>query len=85
VTLDVPVLVLSGEFDVATPASEAERVARQLPRARHVVFPNQGHDYSQPGCAARLIVDFFRSADPAGLDTACVSDTRRPAFGPPGD
>lgn len=85
VTLDVPVLILSGEFDVATPPSEAERVARQLPRARHVVFPNQGHDYSQPGCAARLIEDFFRSADPDGLDTACVSDTRRPAFGSAGD
>ena len=80
VTLDVPVLIVSGAFDVATPPSEAERVARHLPRSRHVIFPNQGHDYAHPGCASRLIADFFSSADTAALDTSCVAETKRPPF-----
>lgn len=80
VTLDVPVLIISGEFDVATPPSEAERVARALPRARHVIFPNQAHDYTNPACASRLIAAFIASADPAALDISCVAATTRPGF-----
>ena len=80
VTLDVPVLIISGEFDVATPPSEAARVARALPRARHVIFPNQAHDYTNPACASRLIAEFIASADPGALDVTCVATTTRPGF-----
>jgi pimeloyl-ACP methyl ester carboxylesterase len=80
VTLDVPVLILSGEFDTATPPSEAERVAQHLPNARHIVFPNQAHDLTNPACASALIVAFIESASSRSLDTGCVTETRRPAF-----
>jgi pimeloyl-ACP methyl ester carboxylesterase len=80
VATEVPVLLISGEFDVATPPSEAERVVKSLPNGRHIVFPNQGHDYSSPGCAAKLIADFLETADPGSLDTACVGATKRPGF-----
>jgi pimeloyl-ACP methyl ester carboxylesterase len=82
VAAKVPVLLISGEFDVATPPSEAERVVKSLPNGRHIVFPNQGHDYSSPGCAAKLIADFLETADPGSLDTACVGTTKRPEFEP---
>lgn len=80
VTLDVPVLIVSGEFDTATPPSEAARVAEYLPNARHVVFPNQAHDLTNPGCASALITQFIHSGSSRSLDTACVAETRRPAF-----
>jgi pimeloyl-ACP methyl ester carboxylesterase len=80
VSLDAPVLIISGEFDTATPPSEAERVARHLPNARHVIFPNQAHDLTNPGCASALIAEFIQSGSGRSLDTTCVAETRRPAF-----
>ena len=80
VTLDVPVLIISGEFDTATPPSEAARVAEHLPNARHVVFPNQAHDLTNPNCASMLITRFIQTANGRALDTGCVAETRRPAF-----
>lgn len=83
VTLNVPVLVVSGALDVATPPQDGERVARHLPRARHVIFPNQGHDWSNPGCGSALIAQFIASPG-ADLDTTCVATTERPPFAVPG-
>jgi len=42
---DAPTLLLSGERDPVTPASDAERAAQSLPHARRVVIPGAGHDY----------------------------------------
>lgn len=78
VTTDVPVLVISGDADVATPATDGERVARALPNAMHVVFPHQGHGLSNPDCASRLIAAFVAAASTSGLDTGCVA-SREPA------
>ena len=75
---DLPVLLISGAADVATPAADADRVARTLPNARHVVFPNQGHSYANPACASRLIADFFEAGSVKGLETSCVAQTRTP-------
>jgi pimeloyl-ACP methyl ester carboxylesterase len=80
VRVNVPVLVLSGDADVATPAASGDRVAFALPNARHIVFPNQGHDFSNPACASRLIADFIAAAGATLLDTSCVGETSRPPF-----
>ena len=77
VRLGVPVLILSGDVDVATPPADAERVARALPNARHIIFPNQGHVFANPACASRLITDFITSARTDSLDVSCVSATTR--------
>jgi len=68
----VPVLVISGDADVATPSSHAERAVRHLPNARHVVFPDQGHALRDPVCAGRLITAFIATADAKRLDTSCA-------------
>lgn len=80
VKVNVPVLLISGEVDVATPMASAERIARELPNARHIVFPNQGHAFANPDCASRLIAQFIATASSDRLDTACVAETR-PALG----
>ena len=83
-TIDVPVLILSGDTDVATPPADAERVARALPNVRHIVFPNQGHGFASPACAAGLIAAFIVAGSSESLDAACVDATRRPPFVPAG-
>ncbi|MGH7553982.1 MAG: alpha/beta fold hydrolase, partial [Longimicrobiales bacterium] len=73
----------SGQHDTTTPPDGAERVARNLPNARHIVFPNQSHDSPNPACENRLIADFIRAGNARALDVSCVATTRRPPFRTP--
>jgi pimeloyl-ACP methyl ester carboxylesterase len=76
VSVDVPVLLLSGNLDVATPAFRSQIVADALPKATHVVFPGRTH--VQLGgvnlCAFDILARFTRNPA-APLDTSCVRDT----------
>ncbi len=80
VRVETPVLLLSGEFDAATPAAGADSVARHLPNGTHIVFPNQSHGFRNPRCETRIIADFIKAASADDLDLACVAETRRPPF-----
>jgi pimeloyl-ACP methyl ester carboxylesterase len=80
VVSDVPVLVLSGGIDPATPPRHGETVARSLANARHLVAPHIGHGVSLRGCAPRLVESFIRTADAAGLDGSCLERIPRPLF-----
>ena len=71
-TVDVPVLVLSGGLDPATPPRHGAAVAERLGNARHVVAPNVGHGVSAQACAPRLVTRFIREATFAGLDSTCL-------------
>ena len=72
VSVDVPVLTISGDRDTATPAEGGERVARGFPRGRHVVFPKQSHDMTNPQCAVALIAAFYEAASAENLDVGCI-------------
>ncbi len=76
----VPVLILSGGLDPATPPRHAEVVARKLGNATHLVAPNLAHGISGQGCAAQLITRFVREASAAALDGACLSAIPPPGF-----
>jgi pimeloyl-ACP methyl ester carboxylesterase len=80
VVSDVPVLILSGGIDPATPPRHGDEVARTLSRARHLVAPNLGHGVSLHGCAPRLIETFVRKASADGLDAKCLERIPRPLF-----
>ena len=80
VSVETPVLLLSGEYDPATPADGAEGVTRHLPNGTHIVFPNQSHGFRNPACETRITADFIKAASAEGLDLACVAETRRPRF-----
>jgi pimeloyl-ACP methyl ester carboxylesterase len=73
----LPVLLLSGDADVATPAEDAERMMAHLPNARHVIFENQGHALRDPGCASKLIAAFIASADVRRVDAGCATSVPR--------
>lgn len=71
-TLDVPVLLLSGERDPVTPPRYAEQVLASLPKARHLVGKGQGHILLTRGCTPRLAATFLEGLDPKGLDASCL-------------
>ncbi|WP_405232903.1 alpha/beta hydrolase [Lentisalinibacter salinarum] len=70
---DVPVLLLSGEFDPVTPPAWGDRAAAQYDTARHVVGPGQGHGLLPHGCTPRLVADFVAAASVEDLEADCVS------------
>jgi len=77
---DVPVLVLSGGLDPATPPRHGASVAERLGNARHVVAPALGHGVMRQGCAPRLITRFVRDGDHRGLDDDCLRQIPVPSF-----
>lgn len=82
---DVPVLLMAGEYDSATPPLFAEQIAAGLSRATLVNFPAQGHvvNLSQTSaCPLQIMEDFIR--DPyAAPDTACAAAMPSATFSTP--
>ncbi len=80
---DVPVLILTGEWDPVTPPSNAERVAKTLTNSLNVVVPHGAHGLGGlegMDCIDNLIVDFVEKGSTKGLNTECVKNIRRKGF-----
>jgi len=77
---NVPVLILSGGIDPATPPRHGEEVAKTLANARHLVAPQLGHGVSLHGCGPRLVEKFIREATAKDLDGKCLERIPRPLF-----
>jgi pimeloyl-ACP methyl ester carboxylesterase len=76
---DVPVLLLSGEYDPVTPPAYARLAAETLGRAQVVEFPGLGHATFASPCPIAIITDFI--GDPAAApDIRCVATMRPPPF-----
>ena len=71
-TGQVPVLILSGEFDPVTPPRYGEEVLKSLPNGRHLVVRGQGHNVLPVGCMPKLFASFVDGADAKKLDVACL-------------
>ncbi len=85
----VPVLLLSGGIDPATPPRHAERVARALgAKSRHEVVPQAGHGLLALACMRDAAFRFVEAADDADalrVDAGCARNIPRPpVFVPPG-
>lgn len=77
---DLPMLLLSGEFDPVTPPAYAERALATLGNARHLVAPGQGHIVQARGCLPRLMTTFIRDAGFENLDSQCLEKMSPPPF-----
>lgn len=69
---NVPVLILSGEFDPVTPPRYGDEVHKSLPNSRHLVVRGQGHNVLPIGCLPRLFARFVDTADAKALDAKCL-------------
>lgn len=77
---DLPILLLSGQYDPVTPPAYAERVLTTLSHARHLVAPGMGHIVQTRGCMPKLIARFIREAKVDELDAGCLERLGAPAF-----
>jgi pimeloyl-ACP methyl ester carboxylesterase len=78
---DIPVLLISGYLDPATPPSAAEEVGKNLRNSLQVVVRYGSHSYSGLSpCVDKLMADFISRASVNGLDVSCVDQIKRPAF-----
>ncbi|MGH8106585.1 MAG: alpha/beta fold hydrolase, partial [Arenimonas sp.] len=77
---NVPVLLLSGEFDPVTPPRYGDAVAKFLPNGRHVLVKGQGHNVMPVGCGPKIFARFIDSADTKNLDIKCLDSL---AYVPP--
>lgn len=80
---DVPVLILTGEWDPVTPPANGDRVAKTLTNSLHIVVPHGAHGLDGlegMDCVDGLIGDFIQRGSIAGLNTECVKNVRRRGF-----
>jgi pimeloyl-ACP methyl ester carboxylesterase len=76
---DVPVLLISGDRDPATPPRWAEAAARSLSHSRQVVVRRGAHAGRSP-CVRSILADFLARGSAEGLDTACAADAPKVPF-----
>lgn len=76
----LPVLLLSGELDPATPPSWAEMAMANMPNARHLVAPYSGHGIARESCASGIIAEFVSEGAIDALDTDCLQKDIRRGF-----
>jgi pimeloyl-ACP methyl ester carboxylesterase len=77
---NVPVMILSGGIDPATPPRHGEAVAKTLTNSRHFIAPHLGHGVSLHGCGPRVIESFVRKGGFEGVDGKCLERIPRPLF-----
>src|SRR5829696_4411858 len=83
VRADVPVLILTGEWDPVTPPSNGEAIAKGLKNSLHIIVPHGAHGLGgleNIDCVLRLTAEFVERGMTGGLDTSCVKTIRRKGF-----
>lgn len=80
---DAPTLIVSGERDPATPASDGEKVLRHLRRGVHVVVPDGAHGnggMKGQECEMDMVLRLIETGTTERFDSSCVAKMERPAF-----
>ena len=76
----VPALLLSGEFDPATPAAYGAIAAKGFRNGLHLVVPGQGHGQARLPCVQELLRQFIDAGTVEGLDSRCVGQIHPAPF-----
>jgi len=78
VTVDIPVLLLSGNLDPVTPPEWGEETARHLPNSLHLIVP--GAHGVGGSCLQSINQQFLESGTLEGLDISCTKDLKPGKF-----
>ncbi len=78
VSVDVPVLLLSGTLDPVTPPRWGEEASSHLPNSLHLVSPG-AHGVGNP-CLTGIQKQFLELGTVEGLDTSCVKKLKTDHF-----
>jgi pimeloyl-ACP methyl ester carboxylesterase len=79
VTADVPVLLLSGRYDPATPVRWGRQVADALPNSLHIVMPGISHA-PFPECAQNIMTQLVEAGGIIGVHADCAGELARAPF-----
>ncbi len=78
---NLPILMISGSDDPATPPSYGRQALQYLPNARQMIVPGASHDSDFPPCVDAITVAFVRARSAAGLNFShCAAAYQRPSF-----
>ena len=77
---DVPILLLSGEFDPVTPPEYADQVAVHFDNATHLIAPGQAHIVTTRGCMGDIVSRFIIDGNADNLETECMSQMKPSPF-----
>jgi pimeloyl-ACP methyl ester carboxylesterase len=78
VSVEVPVLLLSGTLDPVTPPRFGEAAAKHLPNSLHLVVP--GAHGVGGACLTEIRKQFIESGSVEGLDISCTKDLKKLKF-----
>jgi pimeloyl-ACP methyl ester carboxylesterase len=78
VSVDVPVLLLSGTLDPVTPPRWGEEAASHLPNSLHLVVPG-AHGVGNP-CLTSIQKQFLETGTLEGLDISCIEALKAGPF-----
>ncbi len=74
VASEIPTLILSGEFDPVTPATNAELLAQRLRHSFAYTLPGRGHGtFLKHRCPTLMVLDFLRDPTHAPVSD-CLAD-----------
>jgi pimeloyl-ACP methyl ester carboxylesterase len=76
---DLPVLMLSGDIDAATPYWLGESAVKYLPNGRQVLIRNAGHAFGN-SCLQNIAAEFIEKGSAQKTDATCIKDIQRPPF-----
>ena len=79
----VPILLVSGGLDPATPPAGAEAMLAGLPNGRHVVFAGGAHSAANFTGLEKIIAEFIREGSAKALDLSAAEANRVPPFAVP--
>ena len=80
-TSKLPVLLISGGRDSATPPHYGEQVLAHFPNGRHIIVPQAGHSFDRMmGCIELMINDYVISGSNKNLNVDCVNEITFPSF-----
>ncbi|MFT5637014.1 MAG: pimeloyl-ACP methyl ester carboxylesterase [Cognaticolwellia sp.] len=80
VTADIPTLIMSGELDPVTPASNGEKSHVNLPNSHHIISKNNAHIVASTTCGIKIVNEFLEKQTPKELDESCIEEIPDESF-----
>ncbi|MBA6389610.1 alpha/beta fold hydrolase [Colwellia sp. BRX10-3] len=80
VTADIPTLIMSGELDPVTPASNGEKSHVNLPNSHHIISKNNAHIVASTTCGIKIVNEFLDKQTPKELDESCLEEIPDESF-----
>ena len=73
-------MILSGDLDPVTPASNGEISHENLPNSHHIISKNNAHIVASTTCGISIVNEFLALQTPKALDESCLEELPEESF-----